>query len=190
MSFRLAWALSFVVLCLIAIVIGLGTKRGWLGVFIDSRPRYSLTHFQVLVWTLLLLSTMLGIFIASGFDPKSLEIHPTLLGLMGVVAGSATLATAVKSGKPPYRGTDDPKLSQMWLQEEGTAIDTAIDVSKFQGFLVTCVVVALYVTITWKTQAFPNFTETVVWLVAISHAGYVTAKIPNRGTVPPLRGPG
>ncbi len=106
------WVLAAAVLVVFAGLIGRhatyldhegnGRQGSWLGILIDDRLRFSLTQFQVVLWTLLLLSLLIGIILArwlsrSGEDPLSITIPVEILTLAGISGGSAVLATATKS---------------------------------------------------------------------------------------------
>jgi hypothetical protein len=100
MDFNVAWALAAGFLVIFALAVGFfATNHGLLGILVDHRPRYSLTHFQIVLWTIVILSSAIGVLIANKLDPASLVLTPQLLGLMGISAGSAVFATAVKGAK-------------------------------------------------------------------------------------------
>jgi hypothetical protein len=102
-TFYTFWAISGAVLLACAALIGRATGKGLTGILIDDRGRYSLNRLQLVMWTLLVLSTFLGLFFSSNYDPTNLKIvfniPQTLLVLMGISVGSATTAGAVKSAK-------------------------------------------------------------------------------------------
>src|SRR5437879_1912733 len=98
-SFHVWWFVSLVALLALAFWVGRQTGRGNLGILIDGREHYSLTHFQIALWTIVILSSVLGVLISQGFDTKDFEIPLQLLGLMGISAGSGVLATGVKGSK-------------------------------------------------------------------------------------------
>lgn len=197
-SFQAAWLGSLVVLLGLGVWVGTLARRGPLGVLVDSRGRYSLTHFQVVVWTIVILSSLLGVLISHQFDPSVLTLPPTLLGLMGISAGSGVLATGVKGSKDASGSTAriaragafalsdtstrevKPRFAQVWLEEEGDQADQVVSVTKYQNFIFTLVILAVYVSAALKAGALPNLPENVVWLIGISHAGYVGGKIPNK----------
>jgi len=79
---------------------------------------------------------------------------------------------------------DQPKarIAQIWLLEEGDLRDQVIDVTKFQGFVFTLVILWVYVGLAWAGKVIPELPENVVTLIGISHAGYVGGKMPNRPT--------
>jgi len=198
-AFHFWWVMCFVVLIFVAIWMGRQKKLGLFGILIDNRGRYSLTHFQVVVWTLLILSSLLGVLFSNGFDPTTLSLSPELLGLMGISAASGVLATGVKAMKDApgsnvqvarvgltltLRDGSSSKITaqfaQIWLEEEGDLADKVISVTKFQNFIFTLVAVVFYVSIAWKHGGLPDLPENVVWLIGISHTGYVGGKVPSQ----------
>jgi hypothetical protein len=216
-TFQIYWAISGAVLVVCAALIGRAVKKGLTGILIDDRGRYSLNRFQLVMWTLLVMSTFLGLFFSSGYTAANLKIvfgiPQTLLVLMGISVGSATTAGAVKSGKdqnpqvrvakagllpphpaavaaaaaagaaPPQPQVVPPKFSQVFLEEEGSQVDKVVDVTKFQNFFFTLALgIAYVVTVANMTQPnYPQFDPNVMWLLGISHAGYVAGKLPTKG---------
>jgi hypothetical protein len=197
-SFHLWWGLSFLLLLILAAWLGSKTGRGCLGILVDVRERFSLTHFQLVLWTIVILSSLLGVLIAQGFDWTEVNLSPQLLGLMGISAGSGVLATAVKANKDApgssarvarrgsftlRSGTTTaiaPHFAQMWLEEEGDQADKVVSMTKYQNFIFTLVILGVYVTLAWKQAGLPELPDSVVWLIGISHAGYVGGKVPNK----------
>ncbi len=199
-SYLAWWILSLLVLLYFAAWVGRQTGQGNLGILIDERERYSLTHFQLVLWTVVILSSMLGVLISKGFDPEALQLPPVLLGLMGISAGSAVAATGVKgvkdaSGADIRGGTGTftrtlrngkqisittPCFAQIWLEEEGDSANKIVSITKFQNFIFTLVILGFYVATAWKQGGVPVLPENVVWLIGISHAGYVGGKVPSK----------
>jgi hypothetical protein len=100
----IAWAVAAAVLSLVAIWLGLLTRGSAFGIFIDSRGRYSLSHFQLVLWTLLVLSLIVGFFcgrLLGGAEGEALDftIPPEVLLLIGIGVGSTTLAKVIKTSK-------------------------------------------------------------------------------------------
>jgi hypothetical protein len=165
-------------------------------ILIDSRGRYSLTHLQVVLWTFVILASLIAALIEHWGQTDKITLYPELLGLMGIASGSAVLSTAVKGVKddsPESRvfregGTFSPganrefkaQFRQIWLQEEGKYADQVIDVTKFQGFLFTLVAVGYYIAAAWTQKNIPEPSETLVWLLGVSQAGYVGGKMPSK----------
>jgi hypothetical protein len=200
-SFQVWWLLSLLALLVLAGLVGRQAGQGTLGILIDGRGRYSLTHFQVVLWTIVILSSILGVLISQDFNPEAVQFPPELLGLMGISAGSGVLATSVKGSKDsPAPGskakvartgvpftlsngttiTIAAHFAQIWLEEEGDQVDKVVSITKYQNFIFTLVILAFYVTAAWKSGGLPELPERIVWLIGISHAGYVGGKVPDK----------
>lgn len=197
-GYHVWWIVSLLVLLSIAAWLGSTVGRGRLGILIDTRERYSLTHFQVVLWTVVILSSVLGVFISHGFDPATVHLSSQLLGLIGISAGSGVLASAVKATKDAPGSTARvaragnlalrngaaiaiaPRLAQMWLEEEGDQADKVVSITKYQNFVFTLVVLGVYIAMAWKQAEIPTLPDNIVWLIGISHAGYVGGKVPNK----------
>jgi hypothetical protein len=209
MSFLFTWFVALLVLLLFACLAGKASGKGWLGILIDGRGRYSLNHLQIVLWTLLVLSTLVALFFYTR-PPLvvSLEIPRTLLILMGISVGSAATSAAVKSGKEVRNaavqtkgilpaaavspGGDvflPPRPAQVVLQEEGPLIDQVVDVTKFQNLIFTLVIAGIYVTLlidraNTGSPGYPNLdmVPNLLWLLGLSHAGYLAGKLPDKPT--------
>jgi uncharacterized membrane protein len=198
----IAWAVSALAIAALAALLGFAVTpgRGIFGILIDHRGRYSLTHFQIVMWTIVVLSLISGVFwgrlVAGLDDPLEFSIPDEVLGLLGISLGSTVAATAVKSAKDatePNRiaasnALDPPRPAQLFLLEEGVNADKVIDVSKFQNFIITVVLVVAYVALAIEAidqagsaealTALPTFSGTFLVLLGISHGAYVIGKLP------------
>lgn len=192
--FHIWMPVSLLILVLFAAWLGAKTQaKSIFGIFIDSRGRYSLTHFQITTWTLVILSTVLGMFISQGykFDP-TFKIPNELLEIMGISVTSGVLATGIKSSKDNsstagtiLRGLKNnndfhAKFSQIWLEEEGDFADKTINITKYQNFILTILAVGFYIKLAWDNGDIKPLPETLIGLIGISNAGYVAAKVPDR----------
>src|SRR4051794_35249147 len=94
----------------LAAVLGRAVKptRSVVGILIDSRGRFSLTHFQLVAWTLVILPLISGVFwgrLLENVDaPLNFEIPSQVLGLLGITIGSSVAAGTVKSAKDNMAG--------------------------------------------------------------------------------------
>ena len=57
------WAFSAFIMLYLGLLIGRLVTRRWLGILIDSRGRYSLTHFQLWLWIVVISSLVSGTFL-------------------------------------------------------------------------------------------------------------------------------
>lgn len=197
-SFNITWLVTFALLMVFAGWIGRQATNNVLGILIDGRGRFSLTHFQVVTWTLVILSSLIALFVSKDLDASAVWLPPELLGLMGISVGSAALATGVKGAKDAPGApanvarsgtftladgttrTISPKFSQIWLEEEGERADVTISITKYQNFIFTIIALVVYVALSVKGQKIAALPENIVWLIGISHAGYVAGKVPDK----------
>jgi hypothetical protein len=199
-----SWAISAIVISGLAAVLGFAVVpgRGVFGILVDRRGRFSLTHFQLVAWTIVVLSLISGVFwgrLVDGVDdPLSFSIPDNVLGLLGITLGSSIATSVVKSAKDQTAGeriaasnsVDRPHFAQIFLQEEGAFADKVIDIAKFQNFIITLVLLVAYVALAIQTindatsaaevTGLPDFSGTFLTLLGISHATYVAGKLPTQ----------
>jgi hypothetical protein len=107
-----SWAVSAVVLLALAVALGLKVtlppgsvqpKPLFLGVLIDNRGRFSLNRLQLIVWTVVVISLIAGVFfgrlIEGVAEPLEFTIPGNVLGLLGISVGSAVTVATIKSSK-------------------------------------------------------------------------------------------
>src|SRR5689334_11768768 len=100
----IAWAAAAIILTVAAAALGWITiVKGPLGILLDNRERMSLNHLQTVLWTIVVLSLIAGVFfgrlVAGVADPLGFTIPGQVLGLMGITVGSALAAGTVKATK-------------------------------------------------------------------------------------------
>jgi hypothetical protein len=194
------WGGSAVVLAALGLLLGVAVTGQLLGLLIDSRGRYSLTHLQLSLWTIVILSLVAGVFFGRwqhNVVPLGFSIPSVVLALLGISVGSAVTVSAAKAAKDVTRpanvaaaapGPWRPSVLQVFLVEEGAYADQVVDITKFQNFVITIVLVLAYIglsvhTVTaagtaGKVTALPGFSATFLVLLGISHAGYLAGKLP------------
>jgi hypothetical protein len=107
-----SWAVSAAVLLVFAVVLGLRVslppgdvkpKPLWLGILVDNRGRFSLNRLQLIVWTIVVISLIAGVFfgrlIEGVAEPLEFTIPGNVLGLLGISVGSAVTVATIKSSK-------------------------------------------------------------------------------------------
>ena len=194
-SFVALWGISAVALLVLAGLAGkASTHKSILGILIDNRGRFAMNRVQLVTWNILILSSFAAAFFMTFKIPV---MDNTLLALLGISVGSGATAGAVKSGKDVAKkdiarvgkkvtfsdGTDKEfvrKFSQVFLEEEGGEADKVVSVTKFQNFIFTIVLAILYVVLAVKEGGMPTFSDQAIWLIGISHGGYIAGKIPDR----------
>lgn len=202
--FHLYWFLSALFILSLAAGAGVAAGQGRYGILVDARGRFSLNRLQLVAWTLVILSAYIAVC-CFGIYEKGIGrvldiplIPPHLLGLLGISVASAVVAGAVKASKDadpnavipksvaPQNAAAGGRLRRFWqvfLEEEGASADKVVSVTKFQNFLFTCVLLVLFLVLTLqlKGSKLPEFdSNNILWLLGISHAGYVTGKIPAK----------
>ena len=202
----LAWLASLVAAILLSGCIGMAIKNSWTGAIESARNRVSLSRLQMLIWSLLVLSAFLtagasNFLLADNLTALNITIPRELLAAMGIAATSLVAAPAVLSLKAvpePEAATAaaagvsagihrraNPRAAS-WLDifrgDEAGNCDTP-DLSKIQQFLITLGLVGLYGCLIGQQfldpgaiTAMPPLDENFIWLLGISHAGYLAYK--------------
>ncbi len=208
----IAWAISAVVIVLLTGVLGrtMTPPRGPLGVLIDGRGRYSLTHFQIVVWSLVIVS-----LIERDSLGRPAERSRGTARVPDPRRGARCARDQRRVGGHRQRGQgeqgrdadtrkriaasgpgDPPRLAQMFWLEEGDYADRVVDVTKFQNFVITITLVVAYVALAIdgiqsltevEKATLPTFPATFLILLGISHGAYIAAKVPTQaGEAPGL----
>lgn len=191
MKFYVAWIIVSIILLICAGSFGKVARGNVFGLLIDGRGRFSLNNLQLTMWTLLILSTVVIVFFWYDFDPTKLKIPSDLLVLLGISVGSGAASVVVKTAKDVSGAqvasggkmggkSISPSIGQVLKEEEGGQMDAVVDITKFQNLMITLVVGLVYVILTARAEDFPMLPEQVVWLIGISHAGYIAGKLPDR----------
>lgn len=203
------WGLSAALLLGGVLAAGRTTGAGWLGALIDDRGRCSLSRLQFLIWMLVVLPLVTGVFVGrlsvTGTDPFGFTIPGEVLGVIGIATASTITAAAIKAHKDSSRAEfvaaskEAGTLGQIVLTEEGPAGDVSVDLTKLQQLAITLLLAFVYVASTVHEFAgqgpgtpvggpaditsLPNFGPTFLLLLAASNVGYLAGKLPNRGSV-------
>ncbi len=203
--FNAFWLAAFFILLVVTIFIGKNIapmNQRVCGILIDDRGRYSLNHFQMILWTIVILSSVVGSFFANQIDAAhTFSIDATVWGLMGISATSGILAAGVKATKDPANmptatapkeppeeppagtatgSSSEPRFAQIWLEEEGVKANEVINITKYQNFLFTLAILLVYIAAALKAGGVPKLPTEILWLIGISHAGYVGGKVPDK----------
>jgi hypothetical protein len=210
----MGFVVALATILLLLIVLGAVIARRAYGVLIDSRKKVSLSQFQVVLWTWILLSGFITIALARVFageaNPLGIAWDQRLWGLLGISVASTVGAGAIKSmkkGKEPVPAAagaqqnfaavanrqgllvtnatvNDASFWDMFRGEE-PANYTLVDIGKVQMFLFTIVAALAYFVTLWQTiatqapgeiEAMPSLSEGLVFILGISHAGYLGNK--------------
>lgn len=210
-------------------ICGHGVTGRWLGALIDDRNLMSLSRFQIVLWTALVLSGYLVAVLHNIFsghiNPLGVRIPREIWWLMGISTTSLVGSPLILNSKANNAADDsevrrtfallqrqdstDDKLgakghvvlntdiakarwSDLFTGEEvGNAAH--LDIARLQMFFFTLVAALGYAVMLGHMfssgggsvafQALPELDQSMVALIAISHAGYLTAKaVPHSKT--------
>lgn len=194
----LTWIGTLILLALFTVLVGRGITGRWLGLLIDERRKMSLSRFQTVLWSLLLLSAFLAAALNNlhtdmfslPIDALSITLPPELLALLGVSLTSlvgAPLILNVKSKQQQHIDANESFDQADWydmFKGDDDANADYLDLSKVQMFYFTIILILVYgvalaimfIGVDSKNliiTAFPPVSATMVTLLGISHAGYL-----------------
>ena len=227
----IVWVVSMILIVLILGVIGLGFRKGFWGVLVNSANRYSLSQLQMILWTIVLIAAVVAYAVWRkhvGLETMGFEIPAIVMALLGLSTASLVGSPLIFSQKDPKVAPpreEKPLLLDLVTGEEIANKDT-IDLSRVQMLIFTLIAVSAYAaalsaqmgdvstlgdipddckkfdylsasyksikdTEALKTltklcvgknllQGFPTFSEGLLAIIAISHAGYLTLKAVNK----------
>ncbi len=104
LEYRLvAWLLTLLLMISFTIITGYGVCGRWAGVLIDERNFVSLSRFQIVVWTIVVISALLVAFLSNlsrGIeDPLKIVIPAELWILMGISITSSVASPVIKTAR-------------------------------------------------------------------------------------------
>ncbi|MBC8453311.1 MAG: hypothetical protein H8D69_02420 [Chloroflexi bacterium] len=207
---EIAWFSTTALLLLTFVLLGPMVGRRWFGVIVDFRNKPSSSRLQIALWTIVVISTVVTAtvynIVANAIDPMSFSIPGNVLAVLGIsavgVGGSQLLkVTADRAGK--LHSHSDVKKANIrnLIEEEDQNPDetsvTNIDVSKVQMLMFTVIGIVTYsaVVLKWISgdpgtaglMEFPDFSEGLMAIIAISHGTYLGIKAtPNNDVRDPV----
>lgn len=138
--------------------------------------RYSLTSFQTLCWTLLVIVALCFSWYCSGV---LLELRPDVLQLLGIVGGSHLLTRAVEAAKPPTASTPQPSQSPLKVDLVTDPETGEFDILRFQMLAFT-VFSLLYAAVNvWLSHGLPELPQSLYWLMGLGNVVHVAGKLPE-----------
>jgi hypothetical protein len=185
---------------LLCAAIGRAITHRWDAVLIDGRNRVSLSRLQMIAWTLVVLSALItaaasNLNLPDNSTALDITIPPELLAAMGIAAASLAAAPALLTLKgtdadgQPVAVANASIAEASWLdmfRGDETGEENTPDLSKIQQFLISLALIGAYAFLLGnmfyslaagaKFGAFPSLSEGFIWLLGISHAGYLTYK--------------
>ncbi|HEX2296298.1 MAG TPA: hypothetical protein VHN37_13445 [Actinomycetota bacterium] len=187
-----AWVAAALVLVLLGTRVGPRETRPWNLVLSGGSPkRVSLTNLQLTLWTIVVLSLLTGLFVARLVDSPAtaleFAIPPELLLVMGISATSTVLSATVPR-RPDAGAAANSSAPPRLMDAVTTSTDAGdqLEVTRFQNFWLTIIVVVAYVALaaatfadtdnTKRFDSLPPLSGEIVTLLAISHGGYLAKK--------------
>jgi hypothetical protein len=145
---------------------------------------YSLSRTQIAVWTMLVVSAYLFIWLITG--EYNTEIPRTILAILGISAATFATASAVDKGKEKRvvdQGVVTPGTTV--APTAGVAKDlfsgaTGADLHRVQFGLWSVVLMIVFVATVYDTLAMPQFDTSLLGLMGISSAAYAGMKISEK----------
>jgi hypothetical protein len=122
-----SWLLILVLMTLFIVIVGHGLTRRLSGLLIDPRNKMSLSRFQMILWTVIILS---GYFAAALYNlskiydnPLAIALQPELWTLMGISTVSLIGSPLIKSSKE----FKTPDAAQQEFALQRAAVQRGID---------------------------------------------------------------
>jgi hypothetical protein len=135
--------------------------------------RLSLTSFQTLCWTLLVVFALCFSWYCGGV---LLELRPDVLQLLGIVGGSHVLTRAVEASKPaPADAATAPKGSDLVTDAE----TGEFDILRFQMLAFTLFSLGYVLFNVWMSHGLPELPQSLYWLMGLGNIVHVGAKVPE-----------
>jgi hypothetical protein len=188
-----AWLITIGLLigCLAIIGIlpsGVPPVSDWKGVLIDQRNRMSLSRFQLVVWTVLVISAVISDGMLNALwgqaQPLTLNIPAELWILLGLSAGTAVAAPLVLSTKNGTLATKAPEhhaWSDLFYGDD-TGNSDQVDFSKVQQFFFTVILIIVYgveigkIMVAAGKLTFPTLDPGFLGIMAVSQVAYISYK--------------
>lgn len=199
------WYLTLLILVLSSLVLSKMVTSRYMGLFIDARNVMSLSRIQMFAWTVLVLSAFVAsafwnlnhgvpnpigsisfdynLLVLMGISTTSLVASPLILSLKETTATGTTTKDVFT--RPEFHKATWEDL----FTGEANGNADYFDLSRLQMFLFTVVVLVVYWVVlrnafgqieapggVSRVTSLPSLPEGVLWLVGISHGGYLTMK--------------
>lgn len=121
------WIMIMILLSLFGLIAGQGVTGQWLGLLIDTRNKVSLARFQMVLWTILILSAYLTAVIVNidlkQAEPLSIAIPADLWLLMGISTASLIGSPLILSTKKAREAKNGEKARALQALNR-QAVDT------------------------------------------------------------------
>ncbi len=202
MGFHTVWIALLILLLICFLLLGVWICRLPLGILIDSRGKMSLSRLQIVLWSWIIISAFFAVAITAW--TMNIDVPEQIWALMGISVGTTAGAVIVQGGKTNQEPADSIPTEQKNVSRQGilkTNESTreaslkelfcgeelgdhqSVDISKVQMFFFSIAMVLGYAGVLWSTSwpasgpaEFPELSTSLVALLGISQAGYLTVK--------------
>jgi len=183
------WISLFSLLMLFLLYLGLAyilkKFNFWNMILIDKTTNtYSLSRFQAMLWTVVLLGGYFYIAISNGLllgNGTIPDFNPSLIGLLSISYIGMIGASGVGNKKPKNEIIETPPSLSNLFTSGGS-----IDIARLQlfGFTIVGVIIYLYNLITTNPlNGLPDIPTTLLGLMGVSQTGYLGGKVIGDKTV-------
>jgi hypothetical protein len=147
-----------------------------------ERRTYSLARTQMAIWFFLIVASYVVIWLLTSTGDS---VTATVLGLMGISAGTALGAAVVDASRPAAPGTLAPAEPGPAQRSKGFLKDIlngpeGVSLHRFQMLIWTIVLGIMFVASVYNSLAMPEFSATLLGLMGISAGTYLGFKIPEK----------
>lgn len=187
-----AWILTMVLVAGFIGYISWRITARWDGFLINENNRMDLGRLQLVLWTVVILSSFLSAAFYNIFnghaDPLGIVIPPQVWLLIGIdttVTVGSTIASNTKNqpGKDGLYQKADPSLARFSdvFKGDGRGNYKTVDITKVQMFFFTILLIIAYAVLIRETflltiariDALPGLDEGMLTLLAISNGGFL-----------------
>jgi hypothetical protein len=153
---------------------GAAWKTWLMGLFLGEDQQPSLSAFQILLWTIVTVWSLLFVFFSAGNLLAMTEQVMVLLGFAGAGSLAARWVAASREPTPAHASSDvGLRPPEFWaiLENRGQ-----LDLFKLQLFLFTVLIAAYVVFRVVRQSAFPELDPQLLMLMGVSNSLYVGSK--------------
>lgn len=133
--------------------------------------RFSLSNFQIMLWTLLVLYAFCFVWIANGI---LLDISSGVLVLLGISGGTSVLARGIEH---MHGAADRPAVDQARYRDLVTDENGEVDLLRFQMLGFTLFTVAYSFVSVIRSEGLPDIPDNLYLLMGISSGTYIGGKL-------------
>jgi len=150
---------------------------------VGLRRTYSLARTQMAVWFFLIVASYVVIWLLTSTGDS---VTATVLGLMGISAGTALGAAVVDASRPVPAVAGVPAGPLPAQPSRGFLKDIlngpeGVSLHRFQMLIWTVVLGIMFIVSVYQSLAMPEFSATLLGLMGISAGTYLGFKIPEKG---------